>query len=458
VNSQRIDRAERRQGVAAERVVLSHYYHIAASNAAGDTAGGWLLEPRLSSRGPNPRQLKSDQRGSIEDRTHYHPVLSPAAKLHPPKCGASIWCRSSSPARAQPGVLHADLCSLASRFPLLIGATAPSSAPSAISVSPGYAIVRHIKAPGADVWDYAAVDPETRRLYLAQSGVLALDLDTGQSVRLAQAPMIHGVVPIGRGRLAIADSTAHEVVVLTSATGRELARIPTGKSPNKTGWHNPDALVLEPTSGLLAAVNGDSGAVLLIDLERAAVVSTIRVGGKLEFAVADGKGRLFVNIESENALAVLDVARRKTVKRFPLKGCEAPSGLAYDSQDNLLLPVCDNGVVPVIDAERGHQVANVKVGKGADAIVYDAARRVAFVPAGDDGTLTVIAVRGASDIAVVQTLPTKRGVRLGALDSKTGALYLPSAEFDGAPVRLPGLRPFPGVTPGTFEFLVVARE
>jgi DNA-binding beta-propeller fold protein YncE len=341
---------------------------------------------------------------------------------------------------------------------LQIVAAAPSNAATATSGSPGYAIVGHIKAPGADVWDYAAVDQETRHLYLAQSGVLALDLDTGLSVRFAHAPMIHGVVPIGRGRLAIADSTANAVVLLTSATGRELARIPTGKPPNKTGWRNPDALVLEPASGLLAAVNRDSGTVLLIDLERAVVAGTIHVGGALEFAVADGEGRLFVNIESENALAVLDVAQRKTVKRISLKGCEEPSGLAYDSQDHLLLSVCGNGVLPVVDAESGQQLATVQVGKGADAVLYDTARRVAFVPAGDDGTLTVIAVRGAGDIAVVQTLQTKRGVRLGALDAKTGALYLPSAEFGGAPVRLPGLRPFPGVTPGTFEFLVVARK
>src|SRR5450755_230725 len=154
---------------------------------------------------------------------------------------------------------------------LQIAATEPSNAATATLGSPGYAIVGHIKAPGADVWDYAAVDQETRHLYLAQSGVLALDLDTGQSVRFAHAPMIHGVVPIGRGRLAIADSTANAVVVLQSATGTELARIPTGKPPNKAGWQNPDALVLEPTSGLLAAVNSDSGTVLLIDLERAAV-------------------------------------------------------------------------------------------------------------------------------------------------------------------------------------------
>ena len=337
----------------------------------------------------------------------------------------------------------------------LIGAIPPSST---TATAAGYAIVRHIKAPGADIWDYATVDSQARRLYLAQSGVLALDLDTELSVRLARSPMIHGVVPIGGGRLAIADSTAHVVVILNGSTGSELARIPTGKPPNKTGWQNPDALVLEPTSGLLGAVNADSGTVSLINLQRAIVAGVIRVGGKLEFAVADGRGRLFVNIESENAIAVLDVALRNTVKRFPLAGCEKPTGLAYDSEDHLLLSVCGNGVMLAIDAESGHQAANLKVGEGADAVIYDAARRVAFVPAGDDGTLTVIAVRDANDIAVVQKLLTKRGVRLGALDSRTGALYLPSAEFGGPTVRLPGLRPFPGVTAGTFEFLVVARQ
>jgi DNA-binding beta-propeller fold protein YncE len=341
---------------------------------------------------------------------------------------------------------------------LLTGATAPSNAETATQGSHDYAIVKHIMAPGADIWDYAAVDPEARRLYLAQGGVLALDLTTGQSTRLAQAPMIHGVIPVGGGRIAIADSTANAVVVLDSATGRALARIPTGKPPNKTGWRNPDALVLEPSSGLLVAVNADSGTVLLIDLERAAIVGTIQIGGRLETAVADGKGHLFVNIESKNSLAVLEVAQRKVLKTIPLAGCKGPSGIAYDSDDHLVLPVCDNGVVPIIDSESAHQVATLRVGKGADGIIYDNVRRVAFVPAGDDGTLTVIAVRGPRDIAVVQTLPTKRGVRLGALDSKTGALYLPSAVFGGSPVRLPGMAPFPGVTPGTFEFLVVAQK
>jgi len=64
----------------------------------------------------------------------------------------------------------------------------------------------------------------------------------------------------------------------------------------------------------------------------------------------------------------------------------------------------------------------------------------------------VIAVRSNSDIALVQTLKTQTGTRLGAVDSDTGRVYLPSAKF--GPPKPP--IPYPSVLPGTFEFLVAA--
>ena len=66
--------------------------------------------------------------------------------------------------------------------------------------------------------------------------------------------------------------------------------------------------------------------------------------------------------------------------------------------------------------------------------------------------MSVIAVRSAVDIAVVQTVVTQKGTRLGAVDSASGRVYLPAAKF-GPPV--PPI-PYPSVLPGTFEILVVA--
>jgi len=62
----------------------------------------------------------------------------------------------------------------------------------------------------------------------------------------------------------------------------------------------------------------------------------------------------------------------------------------------------------------------------------------------------VIAVRGPTDVAIVQTVKTQPGARTGAVDPKTGKIYLPTAAYTIAATG----KPTP--TPGTFAILVVS--
>jgi hypothetical protein len=55
---------------------------------------------------------------------------------------------------------------------------------------------------------------------------------------------------------------------------------------------------------------------------------------------------------------------------------------------------------------------------------------------------------------VTQTLVTQPGTRTGALDAKTGTLYLPTSKL--TPPAKEGDYPTP--VPGTFEVLVVASQ
>jgi hypothetical protein len=115
------------------------------------------------------------------------------------------------------------------------------------------------------------------------------------------------------------------------------------------------------------------------------------------------------------------------------------------------MAACDNGFFKVIAADRGQLLASIAIGSGADAVMWDGRRRHALIASGDSGTLSVIAVRSASDIALVQTLPTPIGTRLGAVDTGSGILYLPTAKF--GPPKTP--IPYPSVVPGSFEILMV---
>ena len=119
-----------------------------------------------------------------------------------------------------------------------------------------------------------------------------------------------------------------------------------------SGHHALDALVLEPKSGMLVAVNGESGLLLLIDVKKLRVTGTISVGGHPEFAAADAKGQIYINVNrgESSEIETVDIASRAVKRRIPLAGCEGATGLAYDPADQLVLSVCDNGFLKIVDA------------------------------------------------------------------------------------------------------------
>jgi len=320
------------------------------------------------------------------------------------------------------------------------------SAPFAAAQTPAaYAVTDHIKIPDGG-FDYASFDPALRRVYLSRTGgVTALEVDSGTVIgHLADVQHAHEVLPLNDGaQLLVTDSGSNSVRLIEARSGKLITDIPAGQKP--------DGAVLDPGSGLAVVMDGHGGDVTVIDPVAKAAVGRIAVGGTPEFAAADGAGRVYDNVEDQNRIAVIDVKARALVGAYPLKGCEGPTGLAYAGDAGVLIAACANGVAKVIRASDGADLATLAIGLGPDAVIYDPVRHLAFIPCGRDGVLEVIAVRSASDIAIVQRLKTLVGARTGAVDPQTGKVYLPTAHFV-APA--PGVKPV--ATPGTYELLVVS--
>ena len=322
-------------------------------------------------------------------------------------------------------------------------------------VSPHYSVESRVSGAGKS-WDYAVIDEKSGRFYVAQQGVTALDLRTGKlTTGLVPGKMTHGLAVLGDGTVAVDDAASKTVAIFNGADGKVISTIPTAEFNPVDGVHALDAMVLEPISGLVVAINGESGLLLLIDVKQAKVVGTLSIGGHPEFAATDGQGRVYINVDRGKTaeIVAVDLVSRKIVQHYPLTDCEGPTGIAYDQRDDLLISVCgDNGVTKFIRGNKGREAAALKVGKGADAVMFDQQRHLAFIPNAENGTLSVIAVRTAHDIAVVQTIATQPGTRLGAVDSSSGRVYLPAAKF-GPPVPP---SPYPSVLAGSFEILVIA--
>lgn len=310
---------------------------------------------------------------------------------------------------------------------------------------PTFAVTGAIGGPDG-FWDLLAIDDSTHTLYLGHSDrVISVDLDNGRlNPEFAKGRRVHAAIPLPGNRVLSTNGASNTVTVFDAGTGKLLATIPTGASPD-------DAL-LDPASGLVLVMDHEGGDITLIDPRTLKSPGKIEVGGDLELAAATGHDKVFVNIENKAKVAVIDTKVRKVAAYYDLPGCDGPTGLAYDSRADLVLSACANEKAVALHGSDGSLAATVKIGKGPDGAMYDAKRNLFFVPCGRDGVLDVIAEKGGM-LELVSTVTTAVGARTGALDAKTGKIYLPTADFDFKHVQ-PGKRP--ALVPGSFRILVVS--
>ncbi|MEO8736866.1 MAG: YncE family protein [Edaphobacter sp.] len=324
-------------------------------------------------------------------------------------------------------------------------------APSVAVAQKPYSVQSQWTIGGDGGWDYLTADPGAHRLYVTHgTRVEVLDTNSGKVVGSIQGLQgIHGVALDNDGKYGyISDGRAGTVVVFDRSNLKTLASIPVGT--------NPDGIVFEPVTKTVWAFNGRSNDVSVVDTATRKVVATIALPGKPEFPVADGTGTVFDNIETKNSIVRLDAKTKKLTATWPLKNCEAPSGLAIDLKARHLFSVCDGKMMNVVDANSGKVLATPAIGDGPDAAGFDAAHKLAFSSNGD-GTLTVVDA-SKSTFPVIQNLATEKGARTMSFDSGTGRIYLVTAKFGPKPAATStNPRPRPAVVPGSFTVLVVGR-
>jgi hypothetical protein len=308
---------------------------------------------------------------------------------------------------------------------------------------PAYHIVDRI--PMTDGWwDYATFDPAHGRLFVSRGdGVFKLDTRTGlMDPQVIPGSEGRGVIVLPGGNEVLENMAGYSVAVLFDAADGHVRKMFSLRQA-------PDAAVWEPV-GRRAWVIGSHGEVYLLDPIRLQQTARIDLGERLEFAATDGRGRVFVNgVDSASVIAV-DAASRRVIGRWKMKGCKEPTGMAYAAAADVVLSVCTNKMLNVLDARTGRELESLPVGEGADAVIYDPTTREVFVPSAADGLLTVLVVNGPKDVRVLEQDPTQVGTRTGAIDPRTGTLYLATARF--GPINKLG---WPEALPRTVELLVM---
>ena len=311
-----------------------------------------------------------------------------------------------------------------------------------------YKLATTEKLGGEGGWDYLTYEPGAHRLLITR-GTHVMVIDTNTLKPAGDIPDltgIHGVAlapQMNKG--FISNGGDDSVVVFDFKTLKATDKIKVG--------NRPDAIVYDPVSKHVFAFNAKSQDSTVIDAASGKVLATLPLGGQPEASAADGKGKVFVNIEDKNEIAAIDTHSNAVTARWALKGCEGPSAFALDAAHGRLFSGCHNKLMAVTDASSGATVATTPICSGVDAGDFNPKTQEAFMSCGD-GTLAVIHEDSPDKYSARQTVQTQRGARTMALDTDTNAIYLVTAQFGE---KGPNDRR-PPVIPGTFVLLVVKPE
>jgi DNA-binding beta-propeller fold protein YncE len=316
----------------------------------------------------------------------------------------------------------------------------------------GYHIIKRLKVGGEGGWDYLTVDGRARRLYISRgTHVMVIDLNTDKVVGdIPDTPGVHGIAvaqELNRGFTS--NGKADTSTIFDLKTLKVLGEVKTGG--------NPDAIIYDFVSNKVFTFNGRSKDTTAFDAITGKVVRTIPLGGKPEFAATDDKGRIYVNIENTNEVVEIDSLKAVESRRFSLKPCDEPTGMALDAEHGRVYSGCHNKTMTVLDTKTGKVIATLPIGENVDGNGFDEVMGLAFSSNGD-GTLTVVREASPGKFSVAETVPTQRGSRTMAVDPVTHYIYLPAAQFSQPKDSTQaGSRPRPVMVKDSFEVLVIGK-
>jgi len=351
-----------------------------------------------------------------------------------------------------------------------------------------YKVLKTARVGGEGGWDYIYADVDGRRLYIprgasrevaatatspavpaAVTRITAFNLDTLEPV---------GEIPdTGGNGVAVCSRTGHGFSSsrpgITMFDTKTLTLIKKIDYPEGFG---PDGIYCDAFNDRTYVFSHPTKNAFVIDAKDGTALGTVDLGGTPEQGVADGKGTLYVVMQAESNIAVVDVKAMKTTAHYDFaeKGGRC-NGLALDVKNSVLFIACGNNAMTappqgtpstptmvIMSAKDGRILTTLPLAGGSDGAQFNPATMEAFSTHGN-GTLTIVKETSPTTFEVEQNLQTMNGARTIAFDSKTNHIFTMSQEFGPAPT--PTTPPPPGgrgggrgpAVPGSFTILMVGK-
>jgi hypothetical protein len=318
-----------------------------------------------------------------------------------------------------------------------------------VAAQGSWSVEKTFHVGGEGGMDYITLDAKNHRLYVPRSThTMVIDADSGKTIAdIPGQKHNHGVALVpeaGRGFISDGEGA---VVIFDLKTNAVLGTI--------KAHPDADGIIFDKASGLVLVVSGDDGILMTlkpdVDPKTGSIDPPIDLGGKPEFLASDGAGKVYINLEDKDQVAVVDIKERKVLAHWPVAPGGAPVGLSIDTAKKRLFVGCRKPQkLIVMSTDDGKVIADLPIGAGVDATKFDGHQAFASCR---DGKLAVAAETSSGKFEIVQTVTTAVGAKTMDVDPEKHKIYLPTAEFEEAK---PGTRPAP--KPGTFMIVVVGQH
>jgi len=341
----------------------------------------------------------------------------------------------------------------------LLACCLPLGAPRAYAAEEPLVLEKSMPIPDVPVGPYSdvlSIDVSGGRLFAtpqAAKAVAVLDLKDGHVLKMISGiGKLHGVwysPPLKR--LFVADGATGEVMVFSGEDYSLIKAIHLAVGA--------DALAYDPHSQLLYVGNGGEDAgmnhslVSVVDPVRMEKVADIPIAATdLEAVEVDPQAqRLYVNLLTDSAVAVVDLRQRQVVATWKLAaGQHSPFALAVDAARHRLYVTCRDdltgfgiaGTLFVLNTDNGSTVVTMAIGGWTDGVFLDKKRQRIYVSTGV-GRIETYAVepndvyRRLADVAT--PLISKHGLYSSELDR----LYIDVPHLALTPAQALVFKPLP---------------
>jgi DNA-binding beta-propeller fold protein YncE len=353
------------------------------------------------------------------------------------------------------------------------------AAVAALSAQSGpYKVLKAQKVGGNGGFDYVVADSVGRRLYVARRA----DQASGQAARV-NVFNLDSLAPVGE----IANTSAHGAVVDPKSGHGFASSSPVTMFDTKTlaviktiaVQGNPDGLLFDPFNQRVHVLSHSAPNDTVINAVDGSVVGTIDLGGAPEQAQSDDQGTVYVDLESKDAIAVVDAKTLKVTATYDISAtCGGPAGLGLDAKNHVLFADCHDGgkqkiaaaTMTIVNAADGTVLASLPIGPGTDGGGFNPNTMEAFSSNGQAGTLSIVKEQSPTSFVVEQDLKTVSGgnFKTMTIDAKTNHVLLIGAQYLAAPPQpAPAAPPAPGARGGrgpgramvadSFAILVVGK-